>query len=254
MYCYNTVGRVKRSELEGDRSALKGEAQKTAGCGVVSCHLEPAEVAGVRCAEDGRAWCSQGVAAVDRRMEDVVVLGSSDDEEGWFAGPLGGGARAGSSSAGASAVSGSGVGGERAAAAKTKKPKAKKRASADGGAGAAHPKAKKRAKASKGRVSASWTDSEDENADASSMRQPSIPWAAWMRKPPPTMAFSGNVAQEPPAYWALKKGGSEAANLCDSMGAFAFNFVRVCSWPRSKLPARGSRCMGSLQAPIAHWS
>lgn len=150
-------------------------------------------------------------------MEDsVYVLESSDDDERDTARLFGS-----SSSAGASAVSGGSAGRAKT----TKKPKSKKRAPAGGAAQSQQ--AKKRSKATKGRVSATWTDSEDENegkgdVDGLSHAQPSIPWATWVKKPPPTMTFSGNIAQEPPAYWALKKGGSEAANLLDSMGAFNF--------------------------------
>jgi len=130
---------------------------------------------------------------------------------------------AGSSRAGADAA-----GSAAAAREKKKKPKPKKRTSS--GDGAMQQKAKKRSKTSKAKVRATWTDSEDDATPANSgaaaaAAQPGISWATWVKKPPPTISFASNVAQEPPVYWAMKKGGSEAANLLDSMGGFAHEHV-----------------------------
>ena len=159
-----------------------------------------------------------------------------EDDELWESPTAAGGSRAGASAAGSgtspAAAGSSGAGASAAGSAsvreKKKKPKPKKRPSF--GDGALPQKAKKRSKPSKAKVTTTWTDSEDEaipvNGGAAAA-QPGTSWAAWVKKPPPTMAFASNVAQEPPVYWAMKKGGSEAANLLDSMGRFAHPYVHA---------------------------
>lgn len=115
-------------------------------------------------------------------------------------------------------------GGSASAAGRAKKPPlTKKRAKPAGGAaGGAKPAAKK-PKGAKAKVNLSWTDSEEEEsagaaAKAAGGAEPrAVPWTTWVKKPPATMSFSGNLATQPPLYWAGKQGGREAANLLDTM-------------------------------------
>ena len=146
----------------------------------------------------------------DESDMDCVIV--DDDEQEWN-----------SEAAGGSSAS------SRGAAAQPrprKKAKAKKRQA--GGCAATLSTQRKRSKSgakngSNSKSNLSWTDSdeaEDDGASSTGAAVKGIPWATWVLDPPATMDFNTNLALTPPPYWADRKGGSEAANLLDTMGAF----------------------------------
>lgn len=113
--------------------------------------------------------------------------------------------------------------------------KTKKRAAPAGGAAIGAQKAakvkrdRKAGVKGKERVNGEWTESddEDETANVGDM----MPWDSWVHQPPPTMAYSSNLPVAPPVYWAAKKGGKEAANLAESMGAFLHSRTCLPTFP-----------------------
>ena len=113
--------------------------------------------------------------------------------------------------------------------------KTKKRAAPAGGAAIGAQKAakvkrdRKAGVTGKERVNGEWTESddEDETANVGDM----MPWDSWVHQPPPTMAYSSNLPVAPPVYWAAKKGGKEAANLAESMGAFLHSRTCLPTFP-----------------------
>ena len=142
-------------------------------------------------------------------MDCVIV---EDDEQEWNSEAAGGSSAA-----------------SRGAAAQPKpRKKAKARKREAGGCAATPTTQQKRAKSgaktgNKSKLNLAWTDSdeaEDElGAPSTGAPVEGIPWATWVLDPPATMDFNTNLALTPPPYWADRKGGSEAANLLDTMGA-----------------------------------
>jgi hypothetical protein len=174
-------------------------------------------------------WAPAWASSEDDDMGDKDAH-DADDIGGAAEGSASGSGGARGGAAGGGAAGGGAAGGGAPKAAKKRPKPPKKRA----GAGAAAPKPRKRAKKppqARTKVNMEWTDSEEEEdggaADASSGAPvPGMPWSAWVQGPPATMDFQSNLPAEAPAYWAGKKGGTEAANLLPTMGA-----------PASALPA-----------------
>ena len=156
--------------------------------------------------------------------EDLWEPGTLDELEEWDGCP-------GSSSDGSRRAAGaalplpasSGAAAGAGAPAGSRPAKTKKRAAPAGGAAIGAQKAakvkrdRKAGVTGKERVNGEWTESddEDETANVGDM----MPWDSWVNQPPPTMAYSSNLPVAPPVYWAAKKGGKEAANLAENMGA-----------------------------------
>jgi hypothetical protein len=143
---------------------------------------------------------------------------SSDGEKKDALLPPAGGA-GGSSSGGRGGAGGGGAGRSNAKKPARERKRPADKAPAEAGKGKAGKK-QRAAKKAPSKVSLAWTD-EDEDGDNGSSgaaaEQPGMAWEEWVQNPPASMQFSTNLCAPPPKYWAEKKGGTEAANLLDSM-------------------------------------